>query len=97
MKKKLLTLMILILAPLLLLSGQDFENDEFAARRAAFILGPSHQPGTVIFSRPTIFIISPGLRSPMPFLLSTVYTRKASSFSRSVKMERVVKAFLWNW
>ncbi|MFC2167032.1 aminopeptidase P N-terminal domain-containing protein [Acidobacteriota bacterium] len=37
MKQKLLTLLILVLTPLLVVSGQDFDNDEFSARRTAFM------------------------------------------------------------
>ena len=37
MKRQLLALIILLLAPLLVFSGQDFDNDEFASRRAKFM------------------------------------------------------------
>ena len=79
MKRKILTLMILVLAPLLVLSGQDFDNAEFAARREAFmkqisdgiaiILGATTPTGDAHFFQTNDFYYFTGVEIPNAILI----------------------------
>ncbi|MFC2168652.1 aminopeptidase P N-terminal domain-containing protein [Acidobacteriota bacterium] len=79
MKKNLITFFILLLFPLLVLSGQDFNNDEFAARRAAFmeqisdgvaiILGASTPTGDSHFTQTNDFYYFTGVEVQNAFLI----------------------------
>jgi len=78
-KKKLLALSILVLAPLLVLNGQDFDNDEFAARRARFmdqisdgiaiILGATSPSGDSRFFQTNDFYYFTGVEIPNAILI----------------------------
>ncbi|MCJ7582787.1 MAG: aminopeptidase P N-terminal domain-containing protein, partial [Candidatus Aminicenantes bacterium] len=79
MKRQFLTLIILLLAPLLIFSGQDFDNAEFAARRAAFmeqipdgiaiILGANTPTGDAHFFQTNDFYYFTGVEIPNSILI----------------------------
>ncbi len=79
MKRKILITIITVLAPLLLFSGQDFDNAEFAARRASFmeqisdgiaiILGANTPTGDSHFSQTNDFYYFTGVEVQNAFLI----------------------------
>ena len=90
MKKKLPALTILVLAPLLVFCGQDFENAEFSARRTKFmeqipdgiaiILGANTPPGDSHFFQTNDFYYFTGIEIPNAILIIDGLNKESSIF-----------------
>jgi len=89
-KKKLPALTILVLAPLLVFCGQDFENAEFSARRTKFmeqipdgiaiILGANTPPGDSHFFQTNDFYYFTGIEIPNAILIIDGLNKESSIF-----------------